>query len=538
VGFTRAAAIVLLAVAVWGTRQIWAGRSLPVTTHSRVAYEHYLEGTTAYARGDFGPARRAFERAITADSTFAMAEYYAALCAGNQNDDETYNRYYAAALRHALRAREGERLLIRATWAERNGDPDALALAESLADRHPEEPAGHDLLGRALLDGGDFLGAVGQLDLVAQADSQSLRPGFPGPCKACEALLFVSYAYWMADSLSAAERVARDVVRRRPGSAEAWHQLAATLETQYRFDEALAAAKTAANLRSGNQSDAVFPAVIGLRAGRLSQSEQRLRQLVRDTARAISNEARWNLIIALREQGRLAEALAEARRFRRGFKSSARVEWAIPEAQVLLELGYAHTAAVLFDSIGRAILRPSTPARQARNRTWHLTHVATALALTRDTTHLAALADTIEQVGTQSGYGRDHLLHHHARGLLLLARGRPADAVVEFERASFSWTGGFCRNNLELARAFERVGRVREAIDVLAAALHGPAEAGGLYCTFTELHAALGEAFQAAGRADSAAVHYRWVLDAWKRADSLFAGQRAAVRARLVALRR
>lgn len=533
------ATVVLLAAGVWSAAHLWAGRPLPVTTRSRIAYQRYLEGTTAYTRGDFPEAQAAFEGALKEDSTFAMAAYYAALSAGARDDDPTYARYFADALQFARRASERERLLIEASWAERVGNPNALALAESLAARHADEPAGHDLLGRALLAGGDFLGAVPHLQLVAQADSQSLRPDAKGPCRACDALLFVAYAYWMADSLSAAERVARDLVRRQPGSAEAWHQLASALETQYRFDEALAAAKTGASLRTGNQGDAVFPAVIELRAGRLRDAEQRLRRLLLDSTLAIRNEARWNLVIALREQGRLAEALDEARRYRRSVEpNAARVENAILEAQVRFELGPAWNAAALFDSISRASLRATTPARQARNRTWHLTHVASALAAAGDTARLPALADSIERAGQESGYGRDHLLHHHARGLLLVARGRPAEAAEEFRRANFSWTAGFCRNNLELSQMLQLLGRAPEAVAVLQNALHGPVEAGGLYCTFTELHAALGRAFETAGQRDSAAANYRWAVDAWSQADPAFRHRRLALESQLTRLSR
>jgi len=206
------------------------------------------------------------------------------------------------------------------------------------------------------------------------------------------------------------------------------------------------------------------------------------------------------------------------------------------EAQVLFELGRMRSAAALFDSIASTPPHPYSPARTARDRAWYFTHAATALAAARDTARLGVLADSIEAAGERSNFGRDHLLHHHVRGLLLAARGRPAEAVAEYRLANFSWTGGFSRNNLELGSALLRLGRPAEALVPLQAALHGPQEASGLYCTFAELHLALARAFDAALARDSAAAHYRWVVRAWAHADPEFQARRGEARRRLAAL--
>jgi hypothetical protein len=120
--------------------------------------------------------------------------------------------------------------------------------------------------------------------------------------------------------------------------------------------------------------------------------------------------------------------------------------------------------------------------------------------------------------------------------LLLAARGRPAEAAAEYRLANFSWTGGFSRNNLELGSALLRLGRPTEALVPLQAALHGPQEASGLYCTFAELHLALARAFDAARMPDSAAAHFRWVVTAWAHADPEFRARRDDARRRLAAL--
>jgi len=379
----------------------------------------------------------------------------------------------------------------------------------------------------ALLDEGDFLGAIPHLGL-ARSDTAQGRV----------AIQAIIYAYGMADSLDAAVRTAREWVRAEPGSAEAWHQLAGALEFADRTDEALVADRNAARLRKGDVEDAILPGVIAMQTGHFEEADRIFRNPAGTGAQG-QNRGRWDLAISLRNQGRLREALVEARRYRVGEDfGPGGLGGAMAEAQVKFEMGDYRAAGALFDSIAHVSPQPSSPARTARNWVWYLTHAASALAALGDTAPLERLADSVERMGRESAYGRDHLLHYHIRGLLALARGRTSDAAALFARANYSLTGGFSRNNLEWGRALIALGRPAEAVPVLRGALNGPPDASGLYATFADVHELLGEAFEQSGSADSATVHYRWVDQAWRHADPAFAARRAAVKARLRALGR
>jgi Tfp pilus assembly protein PilF len=146
------------------------------------------------------------------------------------------------------------------------------------------------------------------------------------------------------------------------------------------------------------------------------------------------------------------------------------------------------------------------------------------------------MADTIEMLGAQTLSGRHQRLHHHVRGLSLAARGETAGAAEEFYSATF-WPvaprSGFTRTNLELGRVLIALDRPDEAIRMLQPALRGGLESAGLYATHTELHELLARAFDTAGQADNARVHYRWALDAWKNADPEFHERRETLRVRL-----
>jgi hypothetical protein len=86
---------------------------------------------------------------------------------------------------------------------------------------------------------------------------------------------------------------------------------------------------------------------------------------------------------------------------------------------------------------------------------------------------------------------------------------------------------GFSRTNYELAAIWLRLKRPKDAIPILQAAIRGSFEGGNLYVTRTDLHERLGEAWEAAGGRDSAAAHYRQVVRAWEKADSLLIPRRA-----------
>jgi TolB-like protein len=66
-------ATILLLREVWLRGGMPVPRSAEVTTQSVPALRAYLEGELAFARGEFGKAVPAFERAFAADSTFALA---------------------------------------------------------------------------------------------------------------------------------------------------------------------------------------------------------------------------------------------------------------------------------------------------------------------------------------------------------------------------------------------------------------------------------------------------------------------------------
>jgi DNA-binding SARP family transcriptional activator/tetratricopeptide (TPR) repeat protein len=492
-----------------------------VTTRSVVAYRLFEEGLRTYYAGDARAAYSLLRASLEEDSTFAMAEYYAALAAFNINDTAGPSHLRRAALL-ANRAPERERLLIRYRVAEREQAPEVIALSETLAIRYPNDPDAQYALGGIREREGDFAAAAEAYRRAIAMDSVSLRAD-RGRCLACEAYGQLVWAYLFADSAGRAEAVAREFLRRRGVRADPLGHLAVALAREGRTAEALAAWHTADSLDPRPGGTDRERAWLAIRAADFPLADSLLRVMVEPATREGRAEILWDLAISLRSQGRLRDALALN-----------------PEppmrAQILFESGRFQEAAALFSETAYSA-RVGSPVWWARHRAWYLTHVATSLAAAGDSARLAVLADSIERVGALSTFGRDPRLHHYVRGLLWAARGDLARAASEYRLSVWSWSDGYTRANYQLSRTLLALGRPREAIYPLQAALRGDLQSSNLYVTRTELHELLGAAFAAAGQRDSAATHYALVAQAWRRADPAFAARRARAEASLAATR-
>lgn len=515
-----------------------SGSLADVTTRSIAAYRFYEEGLRAFTGGQHAIASRLFEAALREDSAFALAAYYAARTAPTFQDRW---RGYARAVRLATSTTDRERLRITLGWAISTYDPVAKALADSLTSRYPDEIEGQYLAAGVAAGEGRYAEALPYLRRVMMMDSVGLRGTGTHCTAACDAWAGIIGAYQHMDSLPAAEREGRQWIRAQPEASTPWILLAAVLDQRSRPDEALAAYREFAALNPDYDRGPIYMAEHHIWEGKYSDADRLLRDLMQTGTERQRVEAPWYLAISLRQQGRLTEALEAARLYRRSsfdeFTQSAAPPAALMEAQVLFELGRYAVAAALLDSIADVTGPPEAPpSARAKARVWALTHAATARAAMGDTLGLRALVDSVLALGSQSAYGRDRLLHHYVRGLLLTARGEFVQALIEHQRAIISSNMGYTRVNLELGKLFLLLSRPQDAVTILQPALRGGLEASNLYVTRSEIHALLGEAWDASGHPDSAAAHYRVVVRAWNRADSLLANRRAEVAQRLTAL--
>jgi len=111
-----------------------------VTTASLPALKAYLEGDAAFRAGRFAPAIEAFQRAVDADSQFALAHYRLSIAAEWGLQPALARTASAAAVRYADRLSRHDRQLLEALLAGRSADPDrGAALYRGIVTTYPED---------------------------------------------------------------------------------------------------------------------------------------------------------------------------------------------------------------------------------------------------------------------------------------------------------------------------------------------------------------------------------------------------------------
>ncbi|HEX6052321.1 MAG TPA: BTAD domain-containing putative transcriptional regulator [Gemmatimonadaceae bacterium] len=534
--------ITLVATAALARQHNWIGGTDSSTlaasdataplTSSSMAHRLYDEGVRAYDQGDSRSASRLMRAALEEDSTFAMAAYYEAVLALSDEQTPDGRSVEAARLvarRLAVRAPERERLLITAHMLRDDQSPDAVAVAETLATRYPNDPDALRTVGYVRSAAGDWSGAAAVLLRAITIDSAAgTRTG--SNCRLCRSYRDLGEIYFWWDSLPAALRVAGQLQDLQPN---AYHALYMRAVAAARLGDSVSAYGAFRRLLALNGTDRTAKLDLDAALEEYDVLERDVRQLLASSRMQDWGNGAWVYLIALRNQGRLREAGQFHRTGTLPGLPVANVERtpdAFNEAILALERGDPRRSAAVFDRLAQADLSLRSPGYQARHRAWNRTLQGMALAAAGDTSAVRLLADTVERWGRASLYGRDRKAHHYLRGLVLTAEGRHDDAVREYRSAIHSPSLGFTRANYELAGSLLRLGRPLEAAAALQPALRGEIDAANLYVTRTEIHERLAQAFDAAGVRDSAARHYGAVVKAWARADPAFHARRDAAR--------
>jgi tetratricopeptide (TPR) repeat protein len=111
-----------------------------VTTTSYPALRAYLEGQQAFRAPDLDSAITAFQRAVTLDSTFALAWYRLATAAVWDSRDELWHDAIAQAIRHSDRLSPRDRSVLEAQYTWRLGRLDnAEQQYQAIIETHPDD---------------------------------------------------------------------------------------------------------------------------------------------------------------------------------------------------------------------------------------------------------------------------------------------------------------------------------------------------------------------------------------------------------------
>ena len=497
------------------------------TTTSIIAYRFYEQGLRAYYANDLESAMRMFGAALAEDSTFAMAAYSAAITTLDSVD-----YFYGRALRHAQRTNRRERLLISTAFATKAKDPRGLVLADSLVSLYPSDPDAHLMFASELARTGRLREALPHFAHVVEMDSA--RGASVVHCRACDAMAGLIETHTKLGAYDSASRVALSWIRWQPESARAWQLYSTVLGAAERLGEAHAAADSMAKYA---KIDGLWlHAIWWYHEQKFADLERLWRSGEQSRSAVTRSEGLWTHVIVAATQGRMREALGAAREYRRHREAVERrhIDDALLEAVMLERTGRQGQAARIFDSIAVSASAPF-PAGIGASRSWSYLNEAGAVAAIGDTIALKRLDDSV-RVNGAIATERYKRLHHYTHGLLLSARGKPAEAADAFKLALWTEQDTHVRIYLELARALVAAKRPAEAVAPLRAALRGPVSAAGLYVTRTDLQELLAVVYEQSGQRDSAVANYKRVATAWKNADPEFAGRRAVAVQRVAQL--
>jgi eukaryotic-like serine/threonine-protein kinase len=147
---------------------------MEVTTSSMEAYNFFLRGRDDYYRFYFDDARKYLEKAVSIDSTFAVAYTFLAFACESLHDDNAAMAGYEKAARYSEKTPERERLMVAAAIAgnvEKNS-PKAITLLKEVTEKYPKYKMGHFYLGFSYARRNMLGEAVNELITALQLDPQ------------------------------------------------------------------------------------------------------------------------------------------------------------------------------------------------------------------------------------------------------------------------------------------------------------------------------------------------------------------------------
>lgn len=177
-----------------------------VTTSSLSALKAFLDGESFFRRSNFEAAIPAYQRAVEADSTFALALARLAFTYGWTEDvnSDLFAQYMERAARHSGRLTEREAILVQGNLAVQRGVIGGIEPLEQGVRKYPDDVEMWYMLGEMYTHLGDQDLVDPSQELEAYRRAIELDPGFsPAYIHAVEE------HFYQADSAGAAELIAR-----------------------------------------------------------------------------------------------------------------------------------------------------------------------------------------------------------------------------------------------------------------------------------------------------------------------------------------
>lgn len=495
-----------------------------VTTQSEEAYRHYIEGVEFNRKFYSAEGLASLKKAVSFDSTFAMAWYELAIMydwTGAISGVER-NQWLAKAEQYSEGATWLEERYVRAFANRRRGNPAAAKQTyEEILTKHPEEEEALRRL--ALLEAGaeNFAGAVQYLERALVVDSSDKNT-----------LNLMAYMYNSLDSLDKSLWAINRYIELAPDEANPYDTRAEILSYNNRPHEAIASFRQAME-RNPNFAANHKLAALYVYVGDYERADSVYKVMATSQDRDVRSQGRAWITANAAYQGQFNRALAQVDA---GIGSDEMEgyegEWAYTKlfdrAKFLAGAGRMAEAVTAIQHASQK-WREYRPDDVDYGRVYVVYYAAKAgdFALARTAAEelrrdVLALPDTTSEIGKVNV----------AEGYIALFEGRHEDAMSIFEKdgdASAIFNYSYALACLKNGRAEDAIRQLEDRLGLLDVTLvDEPQEA--VLCRYL-----LGTAFEAIGQKDKAVENYQRFLETWKNADVAIAEVDDA-KARLAAL--
>ena len=475
-----------------------------VTSHSPLAYAHYLEGLNFAQKMFVSEAIASFEACLEIDSTYAMAYYHLAglkdprlISKAVQNIDRASQRG-----QHFIRSRESEYLY---------GCLNHSAILEALLDRFPGEKEAILHQGQHAYLTGDFTEAIKLHKQVLVLDPLS-KPAYN----------FLSYVYDAAGEQDLALEALDNYIRIAPDEPNPYDSRGDLYARHGRIDEAIASYQMALAKKPDFVPSQKNLGHMYLFKGDYDRAMEKYLSLSLNRGSISFLETQQYRTYALMRQGRLAEALVVIDSVIAGYQELSRTQDFFEptnphhiKALIYHELGQIEKAVVEIETCIHLInmARPGN----AMNYRWVLGQY---LAESGDDARVDSVLRAINEYYLESG--APPMQYYRTSGAVALARHEGDRAAELLLRALSGVTPAMdYLTHARLGQAYLEAGRYEEAIATLSQVVTVCIEwrlLDGI--TSVKSHYYLGQAHEGAGQFALAREQYRIFLDIWQKADS------------------
>lgn len=332
---------------------------IAVTTSSDEARKEFLAGRDLAERLRITDSIAHFDKAISLDPNFALAELNRA------NASPTAKEFFDhlnKAVTLSSKASDGERMLIEAAQAGANANPTKQKeILEQLVAAYPNDERAHFNLGGYYFGQQDFVQAIGHYKRATE-----LAPTYS------TAFNILGYAYRQNEAYSDAENAFKKYIELIPNDPNPYDSYAELLLKMGRFDEAIVQYNKALGI-DPNFINSHFGIAAALAySGKASEAQSELQKI---TTKARSDGERrtalfGQMVVAI-DSGKLDQALAEVdKQYALGQKSNDMPAMAgdlLLKGNILLEMGKPDDARKAYDQALKTTADSNVPQENKDN---------------------------------------------------------------------------------------------------------------------------------------------------------------------------